>query len=263
MLRTVVLLLGVATASALVPTGRPRVGPATALTPRNSGTCLRSTNSRATQPMLVVYPPDNHHREACRLVGNLKGNAALLAAFSFAAATRSDLPEATAPALQDAYVIATTATLALNLVAVFVGQQLLYRMGDGSFGTQLENGSIDPDRTVLGIMLANYREDFITVRFCFLTGVCTMMIAIGLRAWIVYEPFLASVVTLIFASAGGVMAYNARRTEEKFERVRFFDAATQRETFGEVDENGAARSYRLPVFTRTLLRTPHEVFDRL
>jgi hypothetical protein len=213
--------------------------------------------------MLAVYPPDNHHREACRLVGNLKGNAALLAAFSFAAATRSDLPEATAPALQDAYVIATTATLALNLVAVFVGQQLLYRMGDGSFGTQLENGSIDPDRTVLGIMLANYREDFITVRFCFLTGVCTMMIAIGLRAWIVYEPFLASVVTLIFASAGGVMAYNARRTEEKFERVRFFDAATQRETFGEVDENGAARSYRLPVFTRTLLRTPHEVFDRL
>ena len=55
-----------------------------------------STQARSvhhpTRPSLsaraLVFPPDNHHREAARIVGNLKSNAALLAAFSFRCETR-------------------------------------------------------------------------------------------------------------------------------------------------------------------------------
>jgi hypothetical protein len=193
------------------------------------------------QSVHTIYPPDNHHREACRLVGSLKGNAALIAAFSFAAATRSDLPPDANAILAHTYVLSTTLTLALNLVAVFVGQQLLYRMADGTFGSRLDDGTLDPERTILGIILSNYAQEFNIVRVCFLSGVATMLVAIGSRAWIVYEPVLAGGVTAIFAAAGGAMAYSAVGTAYELERVRLFEAASSREVFVEIDVNGDGR----------------------
>ena len=93
------------------------------------------------------------------MIGNLKGNAALLAAFSFNALTNGKpiLDSTGAPAdpnLQNAFVLLTCTTLALELVAVYVGQQLLYRMGDGNFAQVRDDGTNDPDRTILSILLS-------------------------------------------------------------------------------------------------------------
>jgi len=189
-----------------------------------------------------IYPPDNHHREACRIIGNIKGNAALLAAFSFSALTAKELPGggATDPMLQQAYVIFACLTLAFELVAVFVGQQLLYRMADGSFGVSID-GKPDPERTILGIMLSNYKDDFSTVRFAFLAGIGTMMCTIAVRAWATYEPPLATAVTCIFVVASGVMASSNRGTLFEFERVRLLDSQTVKESFNEADLNADGR----------------------
>ena len=139
----------------------------------------------------AAHPPDNYLREASRLVGNLNANAALLAAFSFNALTNSGArlpPVEGAESLRSVYYLLACATLALELVSVFVGQQLMFQMYDGSFGTRTDDGSPDPERTVLGVLLSNYRADFVTVRRCFLAGVVTMMGAIGVRAWAEFEP---------------------------------------------------------------------------
>ena len=194
--------------------------------------------SRQSLIVANVFPPDNHHREACRIIGNLKGNAALLAAFSFSALTAKELPGGSGadPMLQQAYVVLACLTLAFELVAVFVGQQLLYRMADGSFGVVASDGKLDPERTILGILLSNYRDDFSTVRFTFLAGIGTMMGTIAIRAWATYEAPLAAAVTLIFVGAAGVMASSNRGTLFEFERVRLLDgrAASVRESFDEV-----------------------------
>ena len=79
----------------------------------------------------AAYTPDNYLREAGRLLSNLNGNAALLAAFSFNALTNSGArlpPIEGAESLRSAYYLLACTTLALELVAVFVGQQLMYRM---------------------------------------------------------------------------------------------------------------------------------------
>eukprot|EP00326_Haptolina_ericina_P038943 CAMPEP_0181235520 /NCGR_PEP_ID=MMETSP1096-20121128/37622_1 /TAXON_ID=156174 ORGANISM="Chrysochromulina ericina, Strain CCMP281" /NCGR_SAMPLE_ID=MMETSP1096 /ASSEMBLY_ACC=CAM_ASM_000453 /LENGTH=128 /DNA_ID=CAMNT_0023330511 /DNA_START=44 /DNA_END=430 /DNA_ORIENTATION=+ len=67
-----------------------------------------------------------------------------------------------------------------------------------------------------------------------------MMSAIGVRAWITYEPAFAGLVTLIFACAGGVMAQSNARSISTFERVRLLDAmpSSLRESFDEADLNG-------------------------
>ena len=188
-----------------------------------------------------IFPPDNHHREAARIVGNLKGNAALLAAFSFSALTRDELPGTNVdPLLQDAYTLLACLTLALELVAVCVGQQLLYRMAVGKFGERLADGSNDPNRTILSILLTNHKSQFETVRISFVAGICTMILAIAVRGWACYDAPLASAVAAIFVAAGAVIALSDRDTEFEFERVRLLNQTplSLRESFAEADANG-------------------------
>jgi len=106
-----------------------------------------------------------------------------------------------------------------------------------------EDGSADPDRTILSILLTNHRAEFYTVRTSFLLGILTMMCAIAVRAWAQYEPPLAAAVTLVFFGAGGVMAFFSRSTSFLFERVRLLDAAPSsvRESFVEADRDGDSR----------------------
>mmetsp|Transcript_44725 Transcript_44725/g.117280 ORF Transcript_44725/g.117280 Transcript_44725/m.117280 type:complete len:285 (-) Transcript_44725:140-994(-) len=214
---------------------------ASSLTSRPS--TIRSVLPAVRSPAveLKVFPPDNHHREAGRIIGNLKGNAALLAAFSFSALNVKE-PLAGA-GLQSAYVVFACLTLALELTAVFVGQQLLYRMADGSFGTVDEDGYLDPDRTILSVLLSNYRFEFQVVRTSFLAGIVTMMATITVRAWATYEPPLAATVTSIFLAAGGVMAASNRESIFEFERVRLLDSRTSsiRQSFDEADVNADGR----------------------
>lgn len=96
------------------------LAPATAFTPDHRPT-MAYTQRRASVVRSATFPPDNFHREGARIIGSLKANAALLSAFSFAALTKADLPDAANPRLSDAYVILVCLTLALELVAVFVG----------------------------------------------------------------------------------------------------------------------------------------------
>ena len=201
------------------------------------------TRSRRLSTPVAVYPPDNYHREAGRVIGNLKGNAALLAAFSFSALTAKELPGNADSGLQEAYVILACLTLAFELVAVFVGQQLLYRISDGTFGVSLEDGAADPERTILGILLAKYRDEFQTVRFSFLAGIGTMMATISVRAWATYEPPLAAAVTCIFLAASAVMASFNRGTLFEFERIRLLDERPEsvRASFEEADVNADGR----------------------
>ena len=102
------------------------------------------------------------------MIGNLKGNAALLAAFSFNAHNGKPILDSTGaaadPNLQNAFVLLTCTTLALELVAVYVGRQLLYRMGDGNFAQVRDDDTNDPDRTILSILLsAKYKDQFYLV----------------------------------------------------------------------------------------------------
>ena len=186
------------------------------------------------------FAPDNYHREAARIVTSLKSNAALLAAFAFSAFTRPELPENVDESLQAAYILLCATTFALELVAVYAGQQLMYAMADGTFGAPREDGSNDPERTILGVLLANHKTQFYIVRTAFLGGIASMMGAIGVRAWASYDPPLAIAVTLVFCGAILAIVASNRDTTRVFERVRLLDerVVSVRESFEEADENG-------------------------
>lgn len=218
------------------------LAPATAFTPDHRPT-MAYTQRRASVVRSATFPPDNFHREGARIIGSLKANAALLSAFSFAALTKADLPDAANPRLSDAYVILVCLTLALELVAVFVGQEMLYAMADGSFGATREDGTEDPERTILSIMLLNYRQKFYTVRVSFLAGGATMLSAIAVRAWACYDPPIATFVTAIFLIAAVLIGASNRETAQSFERVRLLDTAplSLRESFEEADADGNGR----------------------
>ena len=235
------LFLTLAVASSLVPvpsaplveTARLRIAPA----------IRRAPPAVRRAPAVLVkqsFAPDNYHREAARIVTSLKSNAALLAAFAFSAFTRPELPENVDESLQAAYILLCATTFALELVAVYAGQQLMYAMADGTFGAPREDGSNDPERTILGVLLANHKTQFYIVRTAFLGGIASMMGAIGVRAWASYDPPLAIAVTLVFCGAILAIVASNRDTTRVFERVRLLDerVVSVRESFMEADENG-------------------------
>ena len=123
---------------------------------------------------------------------------------------------------------------------MYAGQQLMYAMADGTFGAPREDGSNDPERTILGVLLANHKTQFYIVRTAFLGGIASMMGAIGVRAWASYDPPLAIAVTLVFCGAILAIVASNRDTTRVFERVRLLDerVVSVRESFEEADENG-------------------------
>ena len=236
-----IAFLTLAVASSLVPvpsaplveTARLRIAPA----------IRRAPPAVRRAPAVLVkqsFAPDNYHREAARIVTSLKSNAALLAAFAFSAFTRPELPENVDESLQAAYILLCATTFALELVAVYAGQQLMYAMADGTFGAPREDGSNDPERTILGVLLANHKTQFYIVRTAFLGGIASMMAAIGVRAWASYDPPLAIAVMLVFCGAILAIVASNRDTTRVFERVRLLDeqVVSVRESFEEADENG-------------------------
>ena len=233
------LFLTLAVASSLVPVPSAPLVETARLRPaiRRAPPAVR----RAPPPLAKQsFAPDNYHREAARIVTSLKSNAALLAAFAFSAFTRPELPENVDESLQAAYILLCATTFALELVAVYAGQQLMYAMADGTFGAPREDGSNDPERTILGVLLANHKTQFYIVRTAFLGGIASMMAAIGVRAWASYDPPLAIAVTLVFCGAILAIVASNRDTTRVFERVRLLDerVVSVRESFEEADENG-------------------------
>lgn len=96
----------------------------------------------------------------------------------------------------DAYVLLDVATLGFELVAVFVAQQLLYRMMDGSFGNELNiDGSpgYSPSpraksSTALGLILKLYPVEFTVVRSSFVAGIVCILLATGIKAAVLFDP---------------------------------------------------------------------------
>ena len=115
----------------------------------------------------------------------------------------------------------------------------MYAMADGTFGAPREDGSNDPERTILGVLLANHKTQFYIVRTAFLGGIASMMGAIGVRAWASYDPPLAIAVTLVFCGAILAIVASNRDTTRVFERVRLWTSGSSvRESFEEADRNG-------------------------
>ena len=163
----------------------------------------------------TVFVPDNYQREAGRVVSSLKTNAALLCAYSFSnldGRFMESAPHGDGAKLV-AYVLLVAATLGFELSAVFIGMQLLYRLYDGSFGSEALASPDDDRRTVMGIIVANYQLEFYTLRGCFIAGIFCVLAATDIKVWAEFDLPLAAAVTAIIAACGSTMAFFALRSQ--------------------------------------------------
>ena len=165
----------------------------------------------------TVFVPDNYQREAGRVVSSLKTNAALLCAYSFSnldGRFMESAPHGDGAKLV-AYVLLVAATLGFELSAVFIGMQLLYRLYDGSFGSETLAGPAGGEdrRTVMGLIVANYQLEFYTLRGCFIAGIFCVLAATDIKVWAEFDLPLAAAVTAIIAACGSTMAFFALRSQ--------------------------------------------------
>ena len=220
----------------------------------------------------TVFVPDNYQREAGRVVSSLKTNAALLCAYSFSNLDGRFMESA--PHGDDAklvaYVLLVAATLGFELSAVFIGMQLLYRLYDGSFGSEALASPDDDRRTVMGLIVANYQLEFYTLRGCFIAGIFCVLAATDIKArpdtpraraararlslssrsklkapsssspqvWAEFDLPLAAAVTAIIVACGSTMAFFALRSQALvFDRL---EAVNREATLADADGVGAS-----------------------
>ena len=154
---------------------------------------------------------DDRLREATQLVGQIRSTAALFAGFAF---TQLQPPSSGGGELLGTlYSALDSATLACELVAVFVAQQLLYRLLDGTFGVP-PKGADDQSASVLGLLVSQHRLEFRTVRLSFISGIVCLLASTTVRAGCTY-PEQAWPVTVTMLAAGATMAYFAQRSQEQ------------------------------------------------
>lgn len=222
----------------------------------------------------TVFVPDNYQREAGRVVSSLKTNAALLCAYSFSnldGRFMESAPHGDGAKLV-AYVLLVAATLGFELSAVFIGMQLLYRLYDGSFGSETLAGPAGGEdrRTVMGLIVANYQLEFYTLRGCFIAGIFCVLAATDIKArrdtpraraararlslfsrgklkapsssspqvWAEFDLPLAAAVTAIIVACGSTMAFFALRSQALvFDRL---EAVNREATLADADGVGAS-----------------------
>lgn len=154
---------------------------------------------------------DDRLREATQLVGQIRSTAALFAGFAF---TQLHPPSSGEDELLGTlYSALDSATLGCELVAVFVAQQLLYRLLGGTFGAP--KGTDDQSASVLGLLVSQHRLEFRTVRLSFISGIVCLLASTTVRAWCTGEPGQAWPVTVTMLATGATMAYFAQRSQEQ------------------------------------------------
>ena len=140
---------------------------------------------------------------AIGIVSELKSSAALFAAFAFGAlnlpgtltisesrvtsaassvSTSRPVPDSD---LLQAFVVLDAATFGFMLVCVVVSQQLLYRLGDGTYGN-LRFGTEDaPDTrdSALGRLTTQYGFEFRMARLTFGLGLVAILLATVVKTW--------------------------------------------------------------------------------
>ncbi|CAK0813682.1 unnamed protein product, partial [Prorocentrum cordatum] len=165
------------------------------------------------------------------VVSELKASAALFAAFAFGAL---NLPSAltisefritssassvstSRPApdsdLLQAFVVLDVLTLGFMLICVVVSQLLMYRLSDGSYGSEVygTDEEHDPRDSALGRLATQYGTEFGTARVAFDFGVVTILLATLVRTWTVFGSTIALPVTgVIGMSAVIVGVFYAR-----------------------------------------------------
>lgn len=160
---------------------------------------------------------DDRLREATQLVGQIRTTAALFAGFAY---TQLEPPlSSEGELLGTLYSTLDSATLGFELVAVFVAQQLLYRLLDGTFGVPTRSGpnkGVDEKgASVLGLLVSQHRLEFRTVRLSFISGIVCLLASTIVRAWCTVDPGQALPVTVTMLAAGSTIAYFAQRSQEQ------------------------------------------------
>ena len=186
---------------------------------------------------------------AMAIVSELKSSAALFAAFAFGAlnlpgtliisesritsasssvSTSRPVPESD---LLQAFVVLDVATFGFMLICVVVSQQLLYRLGDGSYGS-VRFGTPerpDPRDSALGRLATQYGLEFSTARLAFGLGVAAILLATVVKTWAVFDSSIALPVTAVIGlSSVAILAFYTRVND----------------TFRQLDEEWAADPWR-------------------
>ena len=173
--------------------------------------------------------------QAIGIVAELKGNAALIAAFSFGAlslpgtltvseskATGLGTAISTSRPLPDSDLLATfvlldACTLCLMITCVATSQLLIYRLADGSYGTKKysRDGKIDRRDTPLGRLVTQYGYEFRVARTSFAIGLTSLLAAVAVKTNTVFDSSVAlPVTTLIGAASATIVSFYLRSREE-------------------------------------------------
>ncbi|CAK0865647.1 unnamed protein product [Prorocentrum cordatum] len=182
---------------------------------------------------------------AMYVVSELKSSAGLFAAFAFGALslpgsltisefriTSSSSSLSTSRPTPDsdllqAFVVLDVLTLVLMLICVVVSQLLMYRLSDGSYGSNVygTDEKQDPRDSALGRLATQYCIEFGTARFAFDLGVITILLATLVRTWAVFGSTIALPVTgvigisaiivgVFYARVGNIFEIGFRRVDE-------------------------------------------------
>ena len=176
-----------------------------------SGRIVPSGRIKPTAPQYYLpSSDDNRLREASRLVGLIRATSALFAGFAY-----SQLSPLTtgSPFTGTLYLTLDAAAVGCELVAVFVAQQLLYRLYDGTFGAP--KGEEGQAASVLGLLVSMHRLEFRTVRLSFISGIVCLLACTIIRAWASFGAERALPVTVMMMTAGATMAYFALRSQQQ------------------------------------------------
>ena len=187
-------------------------------------------------PILPGSAPDGPG-QAIGIVAELKGNAALFAAFSFGAlslpgtltvseskATGLGTAISTSRPLPDSdllttFVLLDACTLCLMITCVATSQLLIYRLADGSYGTKKfsRDGHIDRRDTALGRLVTQYGSYFRVARASFALGLGSLLAAVAVKTNTVFDSSVAlPVTTLIGAASATILSFFLQTRQEIF-----------------------------------------------
>jgi hypothetical protein len=176
---------------------------------------------------------------AIGIIAELKGSASLFAAFAFGALnlpgtlmiSESRVTSATSSVstsrpvpdsdLLQAFVVLDAATFGFMLICVVVSQQLLYRLGDGTYGS-LRFGTDDaPDArdSALGRLTTQYGFEFRMARVAFGLGLIAILLATVVKTWAVFDSSIALPVTGVIGLSSAAMAVSYVRVNGAFRRL--------------------------------------------
>ena len=186
--------------------------------------------------------PTEHPEAPDRAIGiiaELKGSASLFAAFAFGALnlpstlmiSESRVTSATSSVstsrpvpdsdLLQAFVVLDAATFGFMLICVVVSQQLLYRLGDGTYGSTRfgTDEAPDPRDSTLGRLTTQYGFEFRMARIAFGLGLIAILLATVVKTWAVFDSSIALPVTGVIGLSSAAMAVSYVRVNGAFRRL--------------------------------------------